>query len=174
MVYIFLANGFEEMEALAPADILRRAGIDVKLVGITGDYVTGSHGITVQTDTRDFCADDCELIVLPGGLPGADNLNESTVVQKALAECAQKHISAICAAPYILGRLGLLRGRKATCYPGFDNQLEGAEYTAAGFETDGNITTGKSAGHAVDFGLELVRILRGEQCAQTVREALYP
>ena len=174
MVYIFLADGFEEMESLAPADILRRAGVGVKLVGVTGETVTGTHGIPVRCDTRDFCADDCEMIILPGGLPGAENLDESELVSSAIAACSDKRIAAICAAPFILGKRGLLDGKKATCYPGFEDQLTGAQYTAAGFETDGLITTGKSAGHAVEFALELVRLLCGEERAQQIRLALYP
>ena len=98
----------------------------------------------------------------------------SELVDSAIAACAGKRIAAICAAPFVLGKRGLLKGKKATCYPGFEDQLEGAEYTAAGVETDGLITTGKSAGHAIEFGLELARLLRGEECAERVRLAIFP
>ena len=176
MVYICLANGFEEIEALAPADILRRAGVEVKLAA-RGGSATGSHGITVAADCdiADMDAENAELVVLPGGLPGAHNLFADPAVQ-ALPKAAEKgvRIAAICAAPYILGRLGLLEGKKAVCYPGFEDELRGATVVKdAAVVTDGLITTGRGAGAALDFGFELAALLKGDETAAKLRAGMY-
>ncbi len=157
MIYVFLADGFEEIEALAPVDFFRRAGVEVKLVGVTGKICTGAHGIKVETDISvDEIKLDTELlgVVLPGGMPGADNLDKSLVVHKAVDYCVENNlvVSAICAAPFILGKKGILKGKNATCFPGFEEYLEGANVLDDGVVTDGNIITAKGAGVAWEFG----------------------
>ncbi len=175
MIYVFLADGFEEVEALAPVDILRRAGLQVRTVGVTGEYVTGAHGIRVAADvTAADLDEDIELIILPGGMPGTTNLQASPMVGQAIEHCAAKGIrmAAICAAPLILGDAGLLQGKRAVCFPGFEEHLTGAQLCAGGVVTDGSITTAKSAGHAIAFGIELVRLLCGEEKAHKTEQAL--
>ena len=157
MVYVFLAKGFEELEALAPVDILRRAGIMVKTVGVTGKRVSGSHGISVNCDItiNDAVFDQLDGIVLPGGLPGTTNLEENETVHKFIdyAWDNNKIIGAICAAPMILGHKGLLHGKNATCYKGFEKELSGARIIDRPAVRDGNIVTGWGAGGALDFAL---------------------
>lgn len=135
MVYEFLATGFEEVEALAPVDILRRGGVEIKTVSVTGDLlVESAHGVAIKADLLFEDADlaSADLLLLPGGLPGATNLNEHEGLRKALVGQNERggRIAAICAAPLVLGGLGLLNGKKATCYPGFEKYLTGATYTA--------------------------------------------
>ena len=174
---VFLANGMEEVECLAVVDVARRAGVDVRMVSVTGDLsVTGSHGITVRADQL-FEADACrgaDALYLPGGLPGTTNLGAHEGVCALAREFAAqgKHVAALCAAPSVLGRLGLLRGKRATCYPGFEDALEGAKNTRDGVVTDGNVTTGRGLGFAVDLGLELVRVLEGEAKALDVKQRI--
>lgn len=176
MTYIFLAPGFEEIEALCPLDLLRRAGVEVKTVGIGGKSVTGSHGITVEADMADMDFSDSspDLIMLPGGMPGTLNLEASPVVMNAIKNAADRgaYISAICAAPMILGKLGLLCGKKATCYPGFEEYLEGAEILEAPAVIDGKIITGAGMGAALDFGLLLVSVMCGEEKAAELRHSV--
>ncbi len=176
MTYIFLAPGFEEIEALCPLDLLRRAGVEVKTVGIGGKSVTGSHGITVEADMADmdFSDSNPDLIMLPGGMPGTLNLEASPVVMNAIKNAADRgaYISAICAAPMILGKLGLLCGKKATCYPGFEEYLEGAEVLEAPAVIDGKIITGAGMGAALDFGLLLVSVMCGEDKAAELRRSV--
>ena len=183
MIIEFLAPGFEEIEALAPIDILRRAGLDVRTAAILeeGKTVPGAHGIPVTADlTADealalAAAEPIEMIILPGGMPGAANLDASDTVQffldKAVAEGA--YIASICAAPMIPGKRGLLRGRRATCYPGFEQYLDGADYTAGRVETDGRFVTACGMGAAVEFGLTLTAILKGEKAAETIASAVF-
>lgn len=179
MVYVFLAEGFEEIEAIAPTDMLRRAGVEVSLAGVGGITVTGAHGITVTCDTTAEEAAEvisssagAEMIVLPGGMPGSDNLFASDAVARSIdaMKSSGGFIAAICAAPYILGKRGLLEGRMATCYPGFEDRLEGAEVYDCDVIRDGEIITAKGPGVAVDFGLELVAALKGEDTAERLRE----
>lgn len=177
MVYVFLAEGFEEVEALTPVDILRRAEIEVKTVGINSSVIRGAHGIPVITDLdiNEIEPDESvEMIVLPGGMPGTRNLEENEKVIKFIDYCADngKQISAICAAPSILGHKGLLKGKKATCFPGFESELEGAEYTGSSVVTDGLITTAKGAGVAIEFALCLVSILKGKDTAESLEASL--
>lgn len=157
MVYVFLADGFEELEALAPVDVLRRAGIEVKTVGVTGKNVSGSHGITVECDitANEAVFEDLDGIILPGGLPGTTNLEADETVQKFIDYAAQngKIIGAICAAPMILGHKGLLQGKNAVCFTGFEKELTGAHVLDRPAVRDGNIVTGWGAGGAVDFAL---------------------
>ena len=160
-VYEFLANGFEDIEALAPVDILRRGGVEVVTVSITASLsVETAHGVTVEADCHiaDTDLSDADLLVLPGGMPGASNLMESEDVCNALIEQAKtgKLIGAICAAPMVLGKLGLLEGKRATCYPGFEQYLDGATPTGELVTVDGNITTAKGPGAAMAFGYQLL------------------
>lgn len=172
MFYVFLADGFEEVEALAPVDVMRRAKLDVKTVGVTGSEVTGAHDITVKADIAlsDVQADDIEGVILPGGMPGTLNLEKSQGVIDAVKYAYEngKIIAAICAAPSIIGNLGYLEGRKATCFPGFEGKLSGAEYTAAHTETDGNVITAKGAGCAVEFGHAIVSKALSKEAADKV------
>lgn len=171
MIYVFLAEGFEEVEALTPVDVLRRAGRTVQTVGVTGKTVSGAHGIAVQADieAKDIALDDAlEMIVLPGGMPGTLNLEKSDAVQAAIAFCAEhdRYIAAICAAPSILGHLGLLRGRHAVCYPGFEDALAGAEVLTRPTVTDGRFITGRGPGAAMDFALALTAVFCGDEFAR--------
>lgn len=176
-VYAFLADGLEEVECLAVVDVLRRSGVEVTLVSVTGDRkVTGSHGIELGTDAlfEDVNPDVADVLFLPGGMPGTNNL-KAHMGLRAAVECANKQgrrIAAICAAPSILGSMGLLKGRTATCYPGFEDQLTGVSYTSQGVVTDGNITTGRGLGFALDMGLELIRLLQGPLQAQKIAAAI--
>ena len=163
-VYVFFADGFEEIEAMAPVDILRRAGVKVVMVSVTpNEIVKGAHGVSMFCDKNIVSCDfsDADMLLLPGGMPGAASLGESELLCKALLKHAKdsKALAAICAAPMVLGKLGLLQGKKATCYPGFESYLEGAEYTAQPVEKDGNIITGKGPGAAIPFALTIVEML---------------
>jgi len=176
MVYVFLAGGFEEIEALAPIDILRRAGLSVQTVGIGGREVTGAHGVTFIADIADeaFIPDDMEAVVLPGGMPGTKNLEASRTVTAALTRAVEEHcvIAAICAAPSILGHKGLLEGRCATCYPGFEEALQGATATGEPVVIDGRFVTARGAGAAVEFALALVSVLCSKEEAVHLKEVL--
>lgn len=168
-VYEFLANGFEEIEALAPVDILRRGGVEVLTVSVTGtEFVESSHGITIKADLKfDEVAsfDDADMLLLPGGLPGATNLKaHEGVAQALLAQHAKgSRIGAICAAPMVLGGLGLLRGRKATCSPGFEKYLDGADYTAELFTEDGHIITGEGPSATLPYAYTILGYFVGEE-----------
>ena len=175
--YVFFADGFEEMEALSSVDILRRAGLSVQTVSVTqSPTVTGAHGVPVICDIQiqghDFA--DAALALLPGGLPGATTLNECEPLKQLLLDMDQAHkpIAAICAAPMVLGGLGLLKGRQATCYPGFDIYLQGAHYTGNMTQTDGHIITGKGPGAAIPFALAVVDYLAGPQKVAELRQAM--
>ncbi len=161
MIYVYLADGFEETEAVAPIDLLRRSGRKVVTVGVGDNMITSSHGVTVVTDTiaqEAALTDELEMIVLPGGMPGTLNLEKSPYVQAAIDYCTAngKYIGAICAAPSILGHKGLLKGKRAVCYEGFETQLEGAETGTEPVAADGIFITSRGAGTAVEFGLALV------------------
>lgn len=176
-VYEFLATGFEDIEALIPLDIMRRAGVDFKTVSITGDlYVESAHGVTMKADMliEDADMSDADLIMLPGGLPGTTNLNAHNGVKKAIIEqnARGKMIGAICAAPMVLGGIGLLQGRHATCYPGFEKYLEGAEYTHELCTVDGNITTGEGPAAALPYAYTLLAALTDRQTADQVAEGM--
>ncbi len=170
MVYLFLGEGFEEVEALCPLDLLRRAGVEVKSVGVGGMHVRGSHGIEVTCDctTEQINLDrSLEMIILPGGMPGTTNLAADETVRRAISYAAQQGIliAAICAAPMILGQMGLLEGRTAVCYPGFEKYLTGAEISQKSVVVDDTYITAKGMGVAHAFGLRLVSLLCGEQAA---------
>lgn len=175
MIYLFLADGFEEIEALAPVDFLRRAGVEIKTVGVSGKYCKGAHGINVEADIlmgEEILDENVSGVILPGGMPGADNLDNCDAVHKAIDYCAEKGkvIAAICAAPFILGKKGLLNGKKATCFPGFEEYLEGAEVIETGVVTDGNIITARGAGVAWEFGAAVLTALgEGEKSEEILR-----
>ena len=176
MVYVFLADGFEEIEALAVVDILRRAKISVCTVGIGGREICGAHGITVKTDSTDADAldDVFDAIVLPGGMPGTTHLENSAVVQDAIRTAINNgaFVTAICAAPSILGHLGLLKGKSAVCYPGFESALDGAVVANKLVVRDGCFITGKGPGAAIPFALEIVKALTNEETAISIKEAM--
>lgn len=179
MVYVLLADGFEEIEALAPVDLLRRAGLTVVTVSVEdGSVVTGAHGISVATDAHISDIEDCseaELLMLPGGMPGTTNLNASNDVHRLIdsATANGKRIAAICAAPMILGEKGLLDGKNATCYPGFEEHLKGAKEVGGRVVTDGLVTTAKGAGAAVEFALELISLLCGAEISEKIKNGIF-
>lgn len=183
MVIVFLANGFEEIEALAPVDLLRRAGVQVLTVaiekgGAKGREVTGAHGISVLADIaeQDFVLPtDTQMIVLPGGMPGATNLDESPLVDGVLYTAHERgaYLCAICAAPLVLGHRGYLEGVRATCYPGFEGELDGAQYVSEiSVVRDGKIITAPGMGTAQQFGLALVEALCGKETAENIRRGI--
>ncbi len=168
MVYLFLADGFEECEALAPLDILRRGGITVKTVGIGNQFITGTHKITVKADLEEkdvVLNDELEAVILPGGMPGTINLEKNATVKDSVLFANEKNklVCAICAAPKILGGMGLLNGKNATCYPGFEKYLKGAVLLENGVVKSDNTITAKGAGVAFDFGFSILGALSGEK-----------
>ncbi len=167
MLYLLLAEGFEEIEAVAPLDILRRAEIPVKTVGVTGDVVTGAHGIAIKADVslNDMEIASADGVILPGGMPGTLNLQKASQVIDALNHCAKKKklIASICAAPMVPGAMGLLEGRRAVCFPGFEDQLEGAVLQEDSVVQDENYITAKGAGVAIQFGAAIVDYCCGVQ-----------
>lgn len=169
---VFIAEGFEEVEALTVVDVLRRGGVETTMVSVTSDpYVTGAHGIEILCDaTDDYEIGEEDLVVLPGGLPGADNLRNSELVCSTVNSFmeAGKLVGAICAAPYVLGQLGILNGKNATCYPGFQDRLEGANYTASRVEVDGNVITGNGPSSAMPFALALLSAVVDKSTADSV------
>lgn len=176
MIYIFFAHGFEEIEAITTLDILRRAELEVQAVGVGSKTITGAHGITVHCDMIDKQASPkgLEMIVLPGGMPGTIQLEKSPVVSAFIDFVVKNdlYLAAICAAPSILGHKGLLEGKKVTCFPGFETQLGGAEFTGAKLEQDGKLITAKGPGVAIPFALKLVECLLGAERAAVLGESL--
>lgn len=177
MIYVFLASGFEEIEALAVVDVLRRAELDVRTVGVGEDFVIGSHQIPIAADIHEkniILDDSVQAVVLPGGMPGTLNLEKSTYVQNAIdwAVNNNKLVCAICAAPSILGHKGLLNGKKAVCFPGFEEELSGAEISKDFVCRDGNFITAKGMGSAVEFGLVIAEELVGFKAAEKIRASL--
>ncbi len=175
--YVFFADGFEEIEALATVDILRRAEMNVQLVSVTGDQtVTGAHGVPVVCDAPFEACNflDADLLVLPGGMPGAATLGDHEGLRELILNYVKqdKPLAAICAAPMVLGKLGLLKGKKAICYPGFEQFLEGAEIVRQQVVVDGNIITGRGPGAAIDFALTLVEILEGKAKREELVQAM--
>lgn len=176
-VFAFLAEGLEEVECLAVVDVLRRAEVETKLVSVTGNHmVTGSHNITIKADAlfEEVNPDEADVLFLPGGVPGTPNLKAHEGLANALVKANKqgRRVAAICAAPSVLGELGLLKGRTATCYPGYEDRLHGVSYTLQGVITDGNITTGRGLGYALDMGLELVRLLQGTQQSAKIKKSI--
>lgn len=173
MVYIFLAEGFEELEALSPIDILRRGGVEIKTVGVTGKTVTGSHGVPFVCDLeiKDASFENLEGIILPGGMPGTLNLENSADVLKFVdyAYINNLYIAAICAAPLILGHKNILNGKKATCYTGFEKDLLGATVLSQKVVKDGNIITAYGAGAAAEFALTLLEAFKNTAVANEIK-----
>lgn len=175
--FVFMAEGFEEIEALTIVDMLRRASMPVCMVSISDEYdVEGAHGVTVIADEIISEADfsDAEWLILPGGMPGAANLNACAPlisILKAQNE-AKGNIAAICAAPFILGEHGMLQGKNATCYPGFEDRLKGANYTGAPVERDGNIITGNGPAQAISFSAAIIEKSLGAPTSRRVLEGM--
>lgn len=177
-VYVFLADGFEDVEALIPVDVLRRGGVDVTTVSISDfPLVTSAHGVNIEADIMfeqgDFS--DADLIFLPGGMPGASNLFAHKGVCKVIVDqfAAGKKVAAICAAPgVVLGQLGILEGKKATCYPGFEQMLDGATYTADLVTVDGNVTTAEGPAAAFPFAYELLAQLVDKKTSDQIAEGM--
>ena len=176
MVAVFLADGFEEVEAVAPIDILRRAGVEVQTVGVTGKTVCGAHGMVLAADMLPEELDENEVqgVILPGGMPGTTHLDESAQVHRWIDFAAQNGLllGAICAAPSVLGKKGLLAGKRATCFPGFEKYLTGATLVDAPAVIDGKTVTGWGAGGALAFGLALVTVLKGERAARELGQKM--
>lgn len=176
-IFVFLANGFEEIEALAPVDILRRGGQEVCTVSVSGTlWVESSHGITVKADQLfDECdLSEADMLMLPGGMPGSVNLNAHEGLRLALLAHAERggRIGAICAAPMVLGSLGLLKGRRATCSPGFEVYLDGAEYTRELVTVDGNIITGEGPGASLPYAYAILSFFVGDEAVRALQEKM--
>ena len=170
---VFFATGFEEVEALTVVDLLRRANFDVSMVSISDEkYVTGSHNITIKTDTniKELNFDDLDLLVLPGGMPGTTNLGQCELLCKELikASASDKIIAAICAAPTVLGQLGILQGKKACCYPGMEGELPFAKPTSLPVTKDANIITSRGVGTAIEFALTLIEEFKGKELSDSL------
>lgn len=174
-VYEFLANGFEEIEGLAPVDILRRGGVEVVTVSITKKReVQSSHGITILADTtfeEGGRFDDADILLLPGGMPGSTNLNAHDGVRDAIRRQYEsgKRVGAICAAPMVLGSLGILKGKRATCSPGFEKYMTGAEYTGELFTVDGNIITGEGPAATLPYAYKILSFFIGEEKSRVLQ-----
>jgi 4-methyl-5(b-hydroxyethyl)-thiazole monophosphate biosynthesis len=176
-VYVFLADGFETVEALAPVDVMRRAGLQVTTVSIMGrSNVVSAQNVTVVADVlfEDVVFDDASALVLPGGGVGTDNLSAHEPLRALLVDACSRGmlVAAICAAPMVFGRIGILKGKKATCYPGCESDLFDAEYTAAAVEQDGNIITACGPGASFDFGFAIVERFCGAGVVETLRSQM--
>ena len=173
MVYVFLADGFEEIEALTVVDVLRRVDIEVKTVSIKDKVVSGAHGIQVIADILigETDINHASMLVLPGGMPGTKNLDNDAKVQEFIRTMVSndKYIAAICAAPMIIGKMGYLKGKKAICFPGFENYLIGAVIADNPVNVDDKFITSKGPGTAIDFSLTLVSLLKGQDIADELR-----
>ena len=160
MLYMFLAEGFEETEAIGSLDVIKRAGLNIKTVSIDAELVTGSHGVSVKADIlkNEINFDDMDGVILPGGLPGTTNLQKDGTVQNAIKYCEEKGLllAAICAAPMVLGEAGALNGKVAVCYPGFEEHLKGAEISKENCTTSHNVICAKGAGVSMVFGAAIV------------------
>ena len=176
MVYIFLADGFEEMEAIVPRDILKRGGVEVLTVGVTGDLVTSAYGLKIKTDVtiESVDIDDIEGIVLPGGMPGTLNLKNNQKLLEIVKYSFEKRllIGAICAAPSILGDMNILKNKSACCYPGFEKELIGANILNESVTIDQNIITSRGPGTAIHFGFALLSYLKGEDILKNVKNEM--
>lgn len=175
-VIVFLAEGFEEIEALTVVDLLRRAGIRVETASVMNRRgVLGAHDVVVRADIMAEDADynSADMVVLPGGGVGTMNLGKSSIVKKqCMAFAEKKQLAAICAAPTVLAALGLLEGKKATCYPGMEGEMKGALMQDQPAVVDGNIITGRAPGAAIPFALELIRQLLGEEAMEEVKAGI--
>ncbi|MDK2813016.1 MAG: protein deglycase [Clostridiales bacterium] len=179
MVYQFLADGFEIVEAMFPLDLLRRAGVEVATVGVAGTRVKSSAGVVVEADIdgRDFVLPkDAEMVLLPGGMPGTTNLLNSAVVSASLETIkgTEAYAGAICAAPWVLDANGMLDGKQATMFPTMHEHMKHGKFTGGPVEIDGKVITGRAAGVSLEFGLALVEVLRGKDAAEKVKNAIHP
>ena len=176
MVYIILGNGFEDMEAICPCDILRRGGVEVQFAGIGGKWITGGNGVTVQADctVEEIDFEKLELIMLPGGMGGVRSILGSETALNAVkrAYADGKYVAAICAAPSILAKLGITDGKKATVYPGMESEMGSALMQNAGTVRDGKVLTGRAPGAAMDFGLMLLETLKDAETAARVQNGM--
>lgn len=174
-VAVLLADGFEEVEVITPVDFLRRAGIEVILTSIGELNVTGSHDVVILADTTlDALRDDLDGIILPGGMPGASNLAQSKALIALIRKMnkSNKLLAAICAAPaLVLGEARLLEGRKFTCYPGFENEITGANFSTESVVLDGNILTSRGPGTAAEFAIAIIEYLLGIDAANAVKKS---
>ncbi|HHU05706.1 MAG TPA: DJ-1/PfpI family protein [Clostridiales bacterium] len=175
MVYILIGTGFEEIEALSACDILRRGGVEVKLAGVGNRRIRGGHGIEVFTDITvdDIDPQKAKMIVIPGGMGGVESIESSAKCSEVIkaAHKAGAVLAAICAGPRVLAKLSLLEGKDVTCYPGLESQISGAKADSSrAFVTDGKIVTGRAPGASLDFALELLRVLKGSETAERIRE----
>lgn len=175
MVYIILADGFEEIEAVSPYDVLKRGGVEVKFASVSGRVVTGSHGIKITAECGIEEASDGELIVIPGGMRGVKNLlaSEKTIEAVSGYYASGRPVAAICAGPMVLTKAGVLSGKRAVCYPGLEDNMSGLMSQEKNTVTDGLVTTSRAAGSAIDFGLRLLSVLKGEQEAERVRAEIH-
>ena len=176
MVYMLLGTGFEETEAIAPLDLMRRAGISVATVGLNGKVIKGSHSIGMEADMEigEMDLTHMDMIVLPGGLGGVNSIKSCPAALDAVRFAWEngKFVAAICAGPTILAQLGITDGKNATCYPGCEEQMGSANMVNAAAVTDGNIITGTSAGCAIPFGLALITALKGEEAAEAIAKQI--
>lgn len=176
MIYMFLGTGFEETEAIAPLDLLRRAGLQVQTVGLNGKVIYGGHGIGVEADITVDQLDltQLEMVILPGGLGGVASIRGCAMAMDAIRFAYEnnKYTAAICAGPTVLADLGIVNGRKATCYPGCEGQMAGAVMVESAAVTDGKLITGTSAGCAVSFGLALIAALKGQEEADRIAQQI--
>ena len=177
MVYIILGKGFEPMEAIAPCDILRRGGAEVRFAGIGGTLIEGGHGISVQADctVEQMKLAEADMVLLPGGLGGVESILGCQAALDAVKRAwdGGKYVAAICAGPTVLAKLGITAGRRATCYPGCETQMPGTEYTPVQAQQDGKLITGQAPGASFAFGLKLLAALRGEQTAADVEGGMF-
>ncbi|MBE6023935.1 MAG: DJ-1/PfpI family protein [Cellulosilyticum sp.] len=175
-IAVYFATGYEEVEALSVVDILRRGNVEVIMVGVDGKTVVSARQVSINMDVTidEVNHDEIDMMVLPGGLPGVDNLmkNETLVQQLKNFKAQDKWLAAICAGPSVLGKLGLLEGEKATCYPGFEDKLLGCEYTGERVELSHHIITGIGAGAALDFGYKILEVFQGKELAEKIRKAM--
>ena len=176
MIAILLADGFEEIEALTPLDMLRRAGLDAKTVAIGSKIAVGSHGIPVvcDIDSEEVKLSEVSCVIFPGGMPGALNLDASPFTDK-ISTAVQKNggiIAAICAAPLVLGRRGLLSGKTATCYPGFEKELISASISSDSVVTDGDIITAKGMGVALEFSKAIITKILGAKVSEEISNSI--
>ena len=176
MVYMLLGTGFEETEAIAPLDLLRRAGVSIATVGLNGKIIKGGHGIGIEADMEigEMDLTNLEMIILPGGLGGVASIKACTEAIEAIRFAWEngKYVAAICAGPTILASLGITDGKKATCYPGCEEQMGNANMVEEAAVIDGNVITGTSAGCAVSFGLALISVLKGQDVSDAIAKQI--
>lgn len=176
MVYILLGNGFEETEAVAPMDILRRGGVEAAFAGIGGRSIEGAHGVSILCDVSAEKIDlnSAEMLVIPGGLGGVKSVLGSAETMELLEKAAERGtaLGAICAGPLVLHRIGALGGKRAVCYPGMEDEMPGAEFISAPVCTDGAIVTGRGPGAALDFGFELLKYLKSGEAVEELKKAM--